>query len=103
LVDLLRLDDADFVAVLHSVDPNTVLLALSNADSRVLHRVERLIPKKDIQRLRSRIRQLSDVTLREIDDACEALLASAHTMETQGQIRSKESMRQSSKPFSAAA
>jgi flagellar motor switch protein FliG len=103
LVDLLRLDDEDFVAVLHSVEPNTVLLALSNADSRVLHRVERLIPKKDIQRLRLRIRQLSDVTLSEIDAACEAILASAESMNTNGTIRSKESMRQSSKPFSAAA
>lgn len=88
LSDLLNLDDADFVEVLHSVKPATVLLALTGAEPGWLKRVERLMPKKDLPRLRRRVHALSDVTLHEIDNACATILENANSLHAEGRIGS---------------
>ncbi len=84
--DLLRLEDLDFVRVLHAMEPDLVLLALANADRKLLARFERLIPKKEVPRFRARLNQLSDVSLREIDQARDAILDKAAYMAADGTI-----------------
>jgi flagellar motor switch protein FliG len=84
--DLLTLEDADLVQILHALEPQCVLLALANANARVLQRIERLIPKRDLQRFRSRLRELRDISLREIDSACDAVLDAAADLVESGQI-----------------
>ena len=69
LENLLPLSDKDFVAVLHACQPQTVLLALSGATKAFVARVERLVPAKDIKRLRERLNSLGKIQLREVDAA----------------------------------
>ncbi len=69
LEDLLPLSDKDFVAVLHACQPQTVLLALSGANKAFVARVERLVPAKDVKRLRERLNSLGKIQLREVDAA----------------------------------
>ncbi|MFN9433838.1 MAG: FliG C-terminal domain-containing protein [Planctomycetota bacterium] len=98
LDDLMTLEDADFVEVLQSVEPKTVLRALAGADRKFLKRFERLMPKKDLPRLRQRINQLKDVSLRDIDHAHLEILQSANSLDSEGRIGV-----QSIRPFSTAA
>ncbi len=67
--DLLQFSDKDFVAVLHACQPQTVLLALSGATKAFVARVERLVPAKDVKRLRDRLNSLGKIQLREVDAA----------------------------------
>jgi len=67
--DLLKLSDKDFVAVLHACQPQNVLLALSGATKAFLTRVERLMPTKDVKRLRERLNGLGPIQLRDVDAA----------------------------------
>ncbi len=69
LEDLLQFSDKDFVAVLHACQPQTVLLALSGASKAFVARVERLVPAKDVKRLRERLNSLGKIQLREVDSA----------------------------------
>ena len=69
LDDLLELSDKDFVSVLHACQPQTVLLALSGATRAFVARVERLVPAKDVKRLRERLNGLGKIQLREVDAA----------------------------------
>lgn len=86
---LLQLADADFVAVLHSVEPNTVLLALAGAEKSILKRVEQLVPRRDITRLRQRIHDLNGVSLQKIDQARNAILEAANNLYADGRSTSR--------------
>jgi flagellar motor switch protein FliG len=98
LEDLMTLEDSDFVAVLHSVEPKTVLRALAGAERSFLKRFERLMPKKDVPRLRQRINQLKDVSLRDIDQAHLEILHRANALDSEGRLGDH-----STRPFSSAA
>jgi flagellar motor switch protein FliG len=87
--DLMKLKDADFVLVIHSVEPETVLLALAGVERDFLKRVERLIPKRDLARFRQRLTRLNDVTLREIDEAHRAIVDRANNLFSLGRIDSQ--------------
>jgi flagellar motor switch protein FliG len=87
--DLMKLADADFVSVIYSVEPATVLLALAGVERDFLKRVERMMPKKDLYRFRQRLNRLNDVTLRQIDQAHFEILERANTLFSQGQIDSQ--------------
>jgi hypothetical protein len=87
--DLMKLADADFVSVIYSVEPATVLLALAGVERDFLKRVERMMPKKDLYRFRQRLNRLNDVTLRQIDQAHFEILERANTLFYQGQIDSQ--------------
>ena len=67
--DLLHFSDRDFVAILHACEPQTVLMALSGASKAFNSRVERLMPSKDVKRLRSRLTNLGPIQLRDVDAA----------------------------------
>lgn len=82
--------DRDFVTVLHSCDPQTVLLAISGASKPWVSRVERLIPAKDIKRLRNKLANLGPIQLRDIDDAQRAILETAESLFLRGKIRAFE-------------
>jgi flagellar motor switch protein FliG len=86
--DLLTLQDRDLVRVLQAARPQTVLLAMASADPVVMQRFERLVPRRDLSRFRSRLRELTDVSLREIDAACEEIFSAASRMEQLGQLPS---------------
>jgi len=98
LEDLMTLEDSDFVAVLHSVEPKTILRALAGAERSFLKRFERLMPKKDVPRLRQRINQLKDVSLRDIDQAHLEILHRANALDSEGRLGDH-----STRPFSSAA
>ena len=76
--DLLQLSDRDFVAVLHASQPQTVLMALSGATKAIVARVERLMPPKDVKRLRKRLTSLGPIQLRDVD-AAQTLIAQTAT------------------------
>ena len=86
LQDLLQFSDKDFVAVLHACEPQTVLLALSGASKPFIKRVEKLIPAKDVKRLRVRLSTLSPIQLREVDAAQKELANTALRMLESGEI-----------------
>jgi flagellar motor switch protein FliG len=86
LQDLLHFSDKDFVAVLHACEPQTVLLALSGASKPFMKRVEKLIPAKDVKRLRVRLSTLSPIQLREVDAAQKELANTALRMLASGEI-----------------
>lgn len=67
--DLLQFSDSDFVAILHACQPQIVLLALSGATRAFVRRVERLMPSKDVKRLRERLNKLGPIQLRDVDAA----------------------------------
>jgi flagellar motor switch protein FliG len=54
---LLELSDTDLVTLLHACDKSTVLTALCGASKRVIQRVERLIPRNEVKRFRTHLRQ----------------------------------------------
>jgi flagellar motor switch protein FliG len=84
---LATLSDRDFVAVLHACDPKLVLLAISGASKPLVNRVERLIPPKDIKRLRSRLANLGPIQLRDIDNAQRTILETAENLFLKGKIK----------------
>ncbi len=84
--DLLQFSDKDFVAVLHACQPQTVLLALSAATKPFVARVERLVPAKDVKRLRERLNRLGKIHLREVDTAQMQITEIAMKMLANGQV-----------------
>jgi flagellar motor switch protein FliG len=84
--DLLQLSDRDFVAVLHACQPQTVLLALSGASRAFATRVERLVPAKDVKRLRDRLHSLGPLQLRDIDEAQTRIVETAKRLLLSGSI-----------------
>lgn len=84
--DLLQLSDRDFVAVLHACQPQTVLLALSGASKAFASRVERLVPPKDVKRLRDRLHGLGPLQLRDIDEAQTRIVETAMQLLASGSI-----------------
>jgi len=84
--DLLQLTDREFVAVLHACQPQIVLLALSGASKKMVARVERLLPAKDIQRLRKRLNSQGQINLREVDAAQARIVETAAKMRAAGQL-----------------
>jgi len=87
---LTTLSDRDFVTVLHACDPQIVLLAISGASKPFVSRVERLIPSKDIKRLRTKLTNLGPIQLRDIDDAQQTILTTAEGLFLKGKIRAFE-------------
>ena len=87
---LATLSDRDFVTVLHACDPQMVLLAISGASKPLVSRVERLIPSKDIKRLRSRLANLGPIQLRDIDRAQRTILETAESLFLKGKIKALE-------------
>ena len=85
--DLLQFSDRDFVAVLHACQPQTVLLALSGASGAFAARVERLVPPKDVKRLRDRLHGLGPLQLRDIDEAQTRIVETAMQLLAGGSIR----------------
>ena len=67
-----------------------VLLAISGASKRLVSRVERLIPSKDIKRLRSRLANLGPIQLRDIDNAQRTILETAESLFLKGKIKALE-------------
>lgn len=86
LHELLQFSDKDFVAVLHACEPQTVLLALSGAPKPFIKRVEKLVPAKDVKRLRARLNSLGPIQLREVDAAQKLLAETALHMLESGEI-----------------
>ena len=86
LQELLQFSDKDFVAVLHACEPQTILLALSGATKPFIKRVEKLVPAKDIKRLRARLSSLGPIQLREVDAAQQELANTALRMLEGGAI-----------------
>ena len=84
--DLLQFSDRDFVAVLHACQPQIVLLALSGASKAFTARVERLVPAKDVKRLRDRLHSLGPLQLRDIDEAQTRIVETAMKMVASGAI-----------------
>jgi flagellar motor switch protein FliG len=64
-----------------------VLLAISGASKPLVNRVERLIPPKDIKRLRSRLANLGPIQLRDIDNAQRTILETAENLFLKGKIK----------------
>lgn len=87
---LATLSDRDFVTVLHACDPQMVLLAISGASKPLVNRVERLIPPKDIKRLRRRLANLGPIQLRDIDNAQRTILETAESLFLMGKIKASE-------------
>jgi flagellar motor switch protein FliG len=83
---LVLLSDRDFVTLIHACTPQTVLLAVSGATREFVTRLERLMPKRDIPRLRARLQALGPISLRDIDAAQKSILAMAHKLAGQGKI-----------------
>ncbi|MCY2982826.1 MAG: hypothetical protein NTY15_04225 [Planctomycetota bacterium] len=103
LQDLLQFSDKDFVAVLHACEPQTVLLAISGASQPFIKRVEKLIPSKDVKRLRARLSTLSPIQLREVDAAQKELANTALRMLESGEIGATASVSFTAVSFTAAA
>ncbi len=92
LEDMLHFSDRDFVAVLHACQPHTVLLLLSVAAKPFLARVERLMPAKDVKRLRERLKNLGPIQLRDIDAAQAKVAETALKMLASGAIAATASV-----------
>ena len=90
--DLLQFSDKDFVAVLHASQPQTVLMALSGATMAFVARVERLMPPKDVKRLRNRLTSLGPIQLRDVDAAQTLIAQTATRMLADGLVQETESV-----------
>ncbi len=90
--DLLQLSDRDFVAVLHASQPQTVLMALSGATKAIVARVERLMPPKDVKRLRKRLTSLGPIQLRDVDAAQSLIAQTATKMFASGLVEATASV-----------
>ncbi len=83
---LISLSSEDLAIVLRSVDPNTVLLAVSGASRTIQNRVETLVDPKEVKRLQERLRTLKSVHLREKLAAQDKIVRSAHALLQSGRI-----------------
>jgi flagellar motor switch protein FliG len=86
LDSILTLSDKDFVSVLHACPAQSVLLALSGASKLLITRVERLVPPKDVQRLRLRLRNSGPIQLRDVDEAQRLVVETAQKLFAIGSI-----------------
>ena len=86
LDDLLQFSDKDFVTVLHACQPQSVLLALSGATKAFVDRVERLMPAKDVKRLRDRLNSLGPIQLRDVDAAQTRIAEQGLKMLAKGEV-----------------
>ena len=84
--DLLHFSDRDFVEILHACEPQTVLMALSGATKAFVSRVERLMPSKDVKRLRTRLTNLGPIQLRDVDAAQRRIAETAMKMLASGRV-----------------
>jgi len=84
--NLLHFSDRDFVAILHACEPQTVLMALSGATKAFVSRVERLMPSKDVKRLRTRLTNLGPIQLRDVDAAQRRIAETAMKMLASGRV-----------------
>ena len=84
--DLIHFSDRDFVAILHACEPQTVLMALSGSTKAFVSRVERLMPSKDVKRLRMRLTNLGPIRLRDVDAAQRRITERAMKMLASGQV-----------------
>ena len=89
---LSRLSDRDFVTVLHACSPQVILLALSGAKRDFVLRVERLMPPKDVQRLRTKLIGLGPINLRDVDAAQTQIAETATNLQSVGKIGSLETV-----------
>ncbi|MEI7459294.1 MAG: FliG C-terminal domain-containing protein [Pirellula sp.] len=89
---LSRLSDRDFVTVLHACSPQVILLALSGAKRDFVLRVERLMPPKDVQRLRAKLIGLGPINLRDVDAAQTQIAETATNLQSVGKIGSLETV-----------
>jgi len=77
---LLELSDTDLVTLLHACDKSTVLMALCGASKRVIQRIERLIPRNDVKRFRSHLRQRGTTSNHESELAQSTILLRAEEL-----------------------
>jgi len=77
---LLELSDTDLVTLLHACDKSTVLTALCGASKRVIQRIERLIPRNDVKRFRSHLRQRGTTSNHESELAQSTILLRAEEL-----------------------
>ena len=89
---LIRLSDRDFVTVLHACSPQVILLALSGAKREFVLRVERLMPPKDVQRLRNKLIGISPINLRDVDAAQTQIAETATNLQSMGKIGALETV-----------
>jgi flagellar motor switch protein FliG len=87
-----NLTDRDFVAVLHACQPQIVLLALRGASREFVTRVERLLPPKDVKRLRIKLNSMGPMNLREVDAAQQQIASTAESMLAVGKIGALENV-----------
>lgn len=87
LEELLELEDEDLVLAIQENDPHTVLAALVHASPRVLGRIERLLPAREIRRLRQRLAQLSGIAQADVVAARQTIVRHAEAMVSAGRIR----------------
>lgn len=87
LEELLELEDEDLVVAIQENDPQTVLVALVHASPRVLGRIERLLPAREIRRLRQRLEQLSGVAHSDVVTARHAIVRQTDALVESGRIR----------------
>lgn len=92
LNNLRNLNDRDFVTVLHACQPQTVLLALCGASPDFVARVERLVPPKDVKRLRTRLASHKNINLREVDAAQNQIAEMAMQLLANGKIGALENV-----------
>ncbi len=83
---LISLSLEDFAIVLRSVDPNTVLLAISNASQAIQTRIEALVDPDQVRRLRERLKRLRSASASEKLAAQQKIVKSAHVLLQQGRI-----------------
>jgi flagellar motor switch protein FliG len=87
LEELLELEDEDLVVALQENDPLTVLVALVHASPRVLGRVERLLPPREIRRLRQRLEQLNGSAQADVVAARQTIVRQTEALVDAGRIR----------------
>jgi flagellar motor switch protein FliG len=92
LSSLARLSDRDFVTVLHSCPARSVLLAISGAPKEFVARVERLVPPRDVARLRAKLTQLGPISLQEVDEAQTLIADTAERLLAIGKIGALENV-----------
>ncbi len=74
---LMHLPLSDLAKIIRECDPETVLAALSGASRRFLARFEKMIHPREVNRLRERIKSNTRLSMREIDAAQAAVVATA--------------------------
>ena len=89
---LICLSDRDFVTVLHACSPQVILLALSGAKRDFVLRVERLMPPKDVQRLRAKLIGLGPINLCDVDAAQTQIAETAANLQSMGKIGALETV-----------